>query len=238
LAESAVRDDDLREFVMLLPEAAQRESEAASFKETVEGLGGSILAMELYAADTRDFSPHLRRMKSTLLGFSPSTPAQEEASFFDEIPVWVDGVFISAEEKGIYDILSRIAYLNVFGTIIGTEACGSRQVVEFATNIDREMIFVSNGLDQDETAEVKHLSDLYRDRFDREADLVSMRGYDCMVLLLSILEQTASPQGIGKALSRTSDFVGVSGEIHFSPEGENVIVPVYKLEREGVRRLR
>lgn len=238
LAESAVRDEDLREFVMLLPEAAERESEAAGFKETVEGLGGSILTVELYAADTRDFSSHLRRIKSTLLGFSPSTPGQEEASFFDEIPVWVDGLFISAEEKGIYDILSRIAYLNILGTIIGTEACGSEQVVEFANNIDREMIFVSNGLDQDETAQRKHFSDLYRGQYDKEADLVSMRGYDCMVLLLSIMEQTASPQGIGKALARISDFVGVSGEIHFSPEGENVIVPVYKLEREGVRRLR
>jgi ABC-type branched-subunit amino acid transport system substrate-binding protein len=238
LAQSAIRDEDLRDFIMLVPQAKNSESEAASFKSTIEGFGGNVLVMEEYIPDTEDFSPHLKRIKDALLGFSSSSTRQEESSFFDEIPVWVDGIFVSADQKEMYDILSRIANLNVFGTIIGTEVCGERQVLEFARNIDRQVLFVSDDYNLRDVPERQHFSALYLEQYHREADLVSMRGYDCMMLLLSVFDKATSPRRIRNTLAKISDFWGISGGIGFDPAGENVVIPVYKLEKHGVKRLR
>jgi branched-chain amino acid transport system substrate-binding protein len=236
LAQCAVKDEGMRDFVLLAPEEEGSESEASSFTKTVEGLGGKILASEQYPADTQDFSPYLRRIKSQLLG---SPAAESEApSFSDQIPVWVDGIFISADQAQMYDILSRIANLNVFGTIIGTEVCGERQVMEFAKNIDRQMIFVSGQLGSQDEVGRKRFSAAYLDQYQTEPDLVSMLGYDCMTLLLRVFEQTNTPLGIRAALAETSDFRGVAGGVKFDSKGENVMIPVYKLESGQVRRLR
>jgi branched-chain amino acid transport system substrate-binding protein len=236
LAESAAKDQGLKEFVMLVPETAEPESEVPTFREVVEGLGGSILVVEVYPLGTQDFSPHIRRIKSGLLGFSPSP--QEEASFFDEIPVWTDGLFIWANQRDLYDILSRIANLNLFGTIIGTDVCGDEQVLEFARNIDRRMIFVSSAFQQERTPERRHFSELYSDRYGKDPDFVSALSYDCMMLLLPILSRTTSPPAIRNALARIQEHAGISGRIRFDSDGENVVAPVYKLEKGRVERLR
>lgn len=238
LAETAVKDEGLRELVMLVPEFQDSESEAANFKIRAEGLGVEILMSEEYSPDVEDFSPHLRAIKNRLMGLSSSSSLQEEGSFLDEVPVWVDGIFISADQTGMYDILSRIANMNIFGTILGTEVCGEKQVIEFAKNIDRKMIFVSNGFSLKETVETKRFFDLYLEQHKREPDLVSMLGFDSMMLLASIMERTVTPRGIRGFLARTSGFAGVSGGVSFDSEGENTMVPVYKLEGGQVKRMR
>ncbi len=236
LAQCAVKDEGMKEFVLLVPEGEEPESETTSFRKTVEGLGGRILTWEQYPADTQDFSLFLRRIKGRLLGLSPTE--SEGPSFNDQIPVWVDGIFISADQTQMYDILSRIANLNVFGTIIGTEVCGERQVIEFAKNIDRQMLFASSQFGSQDEADRKRFSDAYLDQYQAEPDLVSMLGYDCMTLLLKVFDKTGSPLGIRADLAETSDFEGVAGGIKFDSQGENVMIPVYKLENRQVSRLR
>jgi branched-chain amino acid transport system substrate-binding protein len=238
LAEFAVRDQGFKDLVMLIPEGEPTESEALSFKQTVEELGGKILAVERYPVDTRDFSPYLREIKNVLLGFPSNSTAREEGSLFDQVPAWVDGLFITADQTEMYDILSRITNLNIFSTIIGTEALGNDQVLGFARNIDREMIFTSNSFAQNDNSQRQRLLDLYHELYKKEPDLVTMLGYDCMQLLLSVFKNTTSPEGIRNGLLSTSDFKGASGEVRFDPEGENVSVPIYRLEREGVKRVR
>lgn len=238
LAEFAVQNEHLREFAMLVPEVQQEGSEALSFKATVEELGGRIVALEQYPSGTQDFSPHLKGIKNVLLGSSSSPPSQEEGSFFDEVPVWLDGLFISANQREMYDILSRIANFNVFGTIIGTEVCGEQQVLGFAQIIDREMIFASNKFTNNTNPQRQYLSVLYRERHNRDPDLISMLGYDSMLLLLSVLEDANSPGGIRDALLAISDFRGAAGEVSFDPNGENTKIAVYKLKRGEVKPAR
>jgi len=238
LAEFAVREQGLRDFAMLVPAGKQEESEASGFKAAVEELGGRIVAVEHYTPDTRDFSPHLRGIKSVLLGLSSSPPSDGD-SFFDEVPVWPDGLFISADRKGMYDILSRIHNLNIFGTIIGTEVCGDEQVLGFARNIDREMIFASNRFtDHDHNPRRLRFSELYLERHEREPDFVSALGYDSMLLLLSVLKKASSPEGIKDGLRAVSDFEGVAGKVEFDLNGENTKTSIYKLEKREVRRVR
>ncbi len=59
-----------------------------------------------------------------------------------------------------------------------------------------------------------------------------------MELLLSVFENATSPEGIRNTLLETRDFKGAAGDINFNPQGENVSVPIYKLENGGMKRMR
>jgi branched-chain amino acid transport system substrate-binding protein len=238
LAEFVMREQNLQDFVMLIPEEGQNKTEALSFKETVEELGGKVVAIEYYPPGTQSFSPYLRKIKNMLLGPPSSSLPDEDESFFDQIPVWVDGFFISADQSEIYDILSQIINLHIYATIIGPEGCGNQQVLEFAQNLDREIIFTSDAFPQNNDPQRQRLLKLYYDQYEKYPDRVSMLGYDSMNLLLSIFENVSSPEKINDALLRIFDFKGVAGEIHFDPEGENIYVPIYKLENGWVKRVR
>lgn len=238
LAEFVVREQDLREFVMLIPENEQSAPAALSFKEAVVELRGKILAIKHYPPGTQSFSPYLREIKNMLLGLHSSSLPDEESSFFDQVPVWVDGLFISADQSEIYDILSHIVNLNIYATIIGSQGWGDQQVLEFAKDLDREMIFTSDAFSKNNDPQRRHPSELYYNQYEIEPDRVSMLGYDCMELLLSVFENVTSSEKIKDALLRTSNFKGAVGEIRFSPQGENIYIPIYKLENGQVRRVR
>ena len=238
LAEFVIQNQNFQDFVMLIPEDEQRALEALSFKETVVELGGKIVTMEYYPSGTQSFSPYLRKIKNMLLGIHSSSLPDKEDSFFDQVPVWLDGFFISADQNEIYDILSQIINLHIYATIIGTQGCGNQQVLEFAKNIDREIIFTSDAFPQNNDPQRQQLSELYIDQYKKDPDRVSMLGYDSMLLLLSIFENVASPEKVKDALLRTLDFKGAAGEIHFDPQGENIYIPIYKLENGWVRRVR
>jgi len=238
LAEFVLQDQNLEDFVMLIPEEGSNRLEALSFEETVEKLGGKILAVEYYPPGTQDFSPYLREIKNILLGSSFPSPLEEEGSFFDQIPVWVDGFFVLADQKEMYDILSHMANFNIYATIIGSQGCGNQQVLEFAQILDRKMIFTSDVFPHNDNPQRPRFLQLYFNQYGKEPDRVSMLGYDAMILLLSILENFTSPEGIRNALLKTHGFEGASGEIHFDPQGENVFVPIFKLDNGVMKRVR
>jgi ABC-type branched-subunit amino acid transport system substrate-binding protein len=241
LGEFAVRHQKLRDFIVLLPEGEGAGSEALAFKEVVEQLGGDLKVIQYYPPGTTDFSPHLQEIKNVLLGFPPSQAQQEkeeDGSFFDEIPVWMDGFFVSADQSGMYDILSHIANLNIYAVVIGTDVCGDKQVLEFAKNIDREVIFSSTTYSREDNPLWQDVSELYSSQYEREADQVSMLGYDSMSLLLSILEKVTSPENIKEALLSAGHFKGVAGEVYFDAEGENRNTPIYLLEKGKIKKVR
>jgi len=238
LAEFVVKEQKLLDFVLLIPEEGEGKLVGLSYKEAVEKLGGKIVAIEYYPVGTQDFSSYLRRIKEKLLGLPPSSSEEGEESFLDQIPAWVDGFFVSAAQRGMYDILSRIANFNIFTTIIGADECGSQPVLGLAKDLDQKMIFTSNAYFENDNPQKADFSRVYRDRYRREPNRVSVLGFDCMKLLLSTLENATSPEEIRDALSRTFNFNGAWGEIRFDAEGENVYIPIYQLENGMVRRLR
>jgi ABC-type branched-subunit amino acid transport system substrate-binding protein len=238
LAEFVVRYQKLKDFIILLPEGEQEESEALAFMEMVEQLGGRLQVIQYYPPGTTDFSPYLREIKNVLLGYPPSQAQDEDGSFFDQIPVWVEGFFVSADQNEMYDILSHIANLNIYATVIATEGCGDKQVLEFAKNIDRGVIFSSASFPREDNPLWEDVSEIYSNKYEREADQVSMLGYDSMCLLLSILEKFTSPENIRDALLSTHDFKGAAGDVDFDAEGENNNIPIYKLENGVINKVR
>lgn len=244
MAEFLVGNQRFSDFAMLLPEESQKQDEVLNFKETVESLGGKVVAVGHYPAGTDDFLPYIKRIKSMLLGIDPASLQDESGSFFDQMPAKVDGFFISADEKDMYSILSNLANLKIYTTIIGMAGWKDRQLISLAQSLKQELIFTSEEYSSDEKSELgpsvpekEDFAMLYSDQYKKEPDRVFTLGYDSMKLLLSILDNVTTPEEIREALSRISDFKGASGEIRFDENGENSYIPIYKLENGQVTRL-
>ena len=251
MAEFLIRNQKFSDFAMLIPEEGQNKTGALSFKEAVEGQGGKIIAVEHYPPGSDDFSPHLQRIKSALLGVNPSSLQEESGSFFDQMPARVDGFFISANEKDMYTILSSLANFKIYTTVIGMEWWGDKQLLALAQSLHQEIIFTTDEHPQDDKSELRFASPekenflkLYYEQNKKEPDQLFMLGYDSMKLLLSIFstesrgEDFTAPEQIMTALSATVDFKGASGEISFDENGENSYIPIYKLENGQMIRLR
>ena len=237
MAEFLIRNQKFTDFVILLPEEGQSRIEALDFKETVEKLGGKLVTVEHYPFGTDDFSTYIRKIKSVLLGMEPSTLQDESGSFFDQMPARVDGFFISADESQMYTILSSLSNFKIYTTIIGMEMWKDPHLLSLAQSLKQEMIFTSEEYSDDKKPKREDFLNLYHAKYEKEPDQFFKLGYDSMKLLLSILENSTSPEEINDALLKTSDFKGASGEISFDENGENSYVPIYKLENGQLRRL-
>jgi ABC-type branched-subunit amino acid transport system substrate-binding protein len=260
MAEFLIRNQKFSDFAMLIPEGGQNKTEALSFKEAVEKEGGKMMAVAYYPPGTDDFSLYIKRIKSALLGVNPSTLPEESGSFFDQMPARVDGFFISADEKDMYTILSSLANFKIYTAVIGMGWWGDQQLLALAQSLHQEMIFTADEQPQQNESKtvfagterenfLKLYYEQYKSVLDRSAfggkgpDQLFMLGYDAMKLLLSFFstgstgEDVTSPEQIMTALLSTVDFKGASGEIRFDSQGENIYIPVYKVENGQIKRL-
>ena len=243
MAEFAVRSQNLSDFIMLLPETGRNDPGVLNFKKTTEQLGGQILAVEYYPSGTTDFSPYIESLKKIILGITPSSPSEETGSFFDQMPARVDGFFFSADQMNWYSIFSNLATSKVYTTVITMDWRKDPQFTDLAKNSNQKLIFTTDESPPGEETESEidrsdseNFLKLYKDK--TEPDRFLLWGYDSMKLLLSIFDEAATPDKIAAALSSTSDFKGITGEINFDPERENIYIPIYILENGEIKRIR
>jgi branched-chain amino acid transport system substrate-binding protein len=260
MAEFLIRNQKFSDFAMLIPEGGENKTEALGFKEAVEQEGGKMMAVAYYPPGTDDFSSYIKKIKSALLGVSPTSFQEESSSFFDQMPARVDGFFISADEKDMYTILSSLANFKIYTTVIGMERWDDQQLLALTQSLKQEMIFTTDEHPQNDKIELgfesperenflKLYYEQYKSVLDRSAfggkepDQLFMLGYDSMKLLLSILstgsmgEDVTSPEQIMTALSTTVDFKGAAGKIRFDSQGENIYIPIYEVENGQIKRL-
>ncbi len=245
MAEFVVRSQVFSDFVMLIPEPGGDNTKALNFKNTVEALGGKILAVEYYPPGTVDFSPYIERIKKALLGITSSSPPEESGSFFDQMPARVDGFFLSADQKDWPSVFSNLVDFKVYTTVISMEWRQDPQFLDLAKSLNQKLIFTTDKSPSNEEEELsstgserENFLKLYQGKYKKEPGQFLLEGYDCMKLLLSIFEEAATPEKIAAALSSTADFKGVAGEISFDSERENIYIPIYKLESGEIKRLR
>ncbi len=240
LAELAIKEKGLVDFVMFVSDDEGAGELARGFQEEAKKLGAKILIPERFSEETSDFIPALRKIKRVLLE-KPAAGyvSEEEESFVSEIPVKVDGFFIIAGEDQMLKILPQISFLKISTTVIGTEGCGSGEVLNLALNLNQELIFTSDTYHlRDDQTWMSFLA-LYRDNYKEEPDRVAALNFDAMNLLISIFEkEITDPEKIADNLAHTRHFKGASGSIWFDQYGENRSIPVYGYRGGNVERLR
>jgi branched-chain amino acid transport system substrate-binding protein len=243
MAEFAVRGQNLSDFIMLLPEAGKKDTEALNFKQAVEQLGGQVLAVEYYPPGTTDFSPYIEKLKKTVLGITLSSPSEETGSFFDQMPARVDGFFFSADQTSWYSVFSSLSTSKIYTTVISMDWRKDQQFAGLAGSLNQKLLFTTDEFppsgesesDIDRPDSEKFLKS-YKDQ--KEPDRFLLWGYDSMKLLLSIFDEAATPEKIAAALASTTNFNGITGKISFDPERENTYIPIYKLENGEIKKIR
>jgi branched-chain amino acid transport system substrate-binding protein len=240
LAEFAVKEKQLIDFVMFVSEDQGAGELARSFQAEAEKLGAKIMILEYFSDETSDFIPALRKIKRILLEKpAPDYVSEEEESFISEIPVKVDGFFIIAGKDQMLKTLPQISFLKINTTVIGTEGCGHREVLNLASNLNQGLIFTSDTYHLKDDQTWRSFLALYRDKHKEEPDRVAALSFDAMNLLLSIFEKgITNPQRVADQLAQTQNFEGASGSIWFDPHGENKNIPVYGYRAGKVEKLR
>ena len=240
LAEFVIKEMKLSDFVMIVSDDPGAWGLAQSFEEESKKSGAKIVALEYFSEETADFIPALRRIKRILLEKPPSDyTSEEEESFINEIPVKVDGFFIAAGGDQMLKILPAIFFLKINTTLIGTEGCGNREVLNLAQNLNQELIFTSDSYHLKDDQAFRSFSALYHNKYKEEPDRVAALGFDAANLLISILEKRdTSTEKIRDSLVKIKDFRGASGTIEFDQHGENKNISIYRCHAGGVERLR
>ena len=240
LAEFVIKEKKLFDFVMFVSDDQSAQEFALSFQEEAQKLGAKIMTLEYFSEETADFIPALRKIKRILLEKPPSGyVSEEEEAFINEIPVKIDGFFIAAGEDQMLKILPQISFLKINTTVIGTDGCGNREVLNLAQNLNQKLIFGSDSYHLKDDQTWRSFLALYHDNYKEKPDRVAALGFDAMNLLISIFEKgITSPGKIKNSLVHTKNFAGASGTIRFDRHGENKNISIYTSQAGKVERLR
>jgi branched-chain amino acid transport system substrate-binding protein len=240
LADFVIKEKKLSDFVMFVSYEQEDQEFALSFQEEAQKMGAKIMASEYLSEETEDFIPLLRKIKSILLERPPFDYGSKTDEFFiNEIPVKLDGFLIVAGKDQILKILPQISFLKINTKIIGTEGCGSGEVLNLAQNLNQELIFTSDAYHLEDDQAWRSFSALYYKEHNQEPDRVAALGFDAMNLLISILEKRIfSPERIKESLLEIKNFEGVLGGIGFDLYGENKNIPIFEYQAGKVERLR
>ncbi|MBZ5750059.1 MULTISPECIES: ABC transporter substrate-binding protein [Metabacillus] len=168
---------------------------AASFKETFEAAGGTIVAEESYVAKDTDFRSTLTRIKAQNPDF-----------------IFIPGYY---EEVGL--IVKQAREMGITVPLMGGDGWDSPKLVELAGAEALNNTFITNHYsaeDPDET--IQNFVKMFKEKNkDAAPDAFNGLGYDTVYLLKDAIERAGStdPVAIKDALAETKDLRLVTGVV-------------------------
>lgn len=166
---------------------------AASFKETFEAAGGTIVAEEAYVAKDTDFRSTLTRIK----GQNPEF-------------VFIPGYY---EEVGLIIKQAREMGLNV--PFMGADGWDSPKLIELAGAENLNNTFITNHYSSEDPDEkIQNFVTKFKEKYNgKSPDAFNALGYDSVYLLADAIKRAGStdPVAIKDALAATKDLSLVTG---------------------------
>lgn len=189
------------------------EGLAASFIETFQSLGGTIVAQEAYTTGDTDFNAIL----TSLAGKD-----------FDAI--WLPGYY---QEVGL--IIKQARALGIDVPVLGADGFDSPVLAELAGENALHDVYYSNhysSLNEDET--VTAFIEAFKEKYGKEPDAFNALGYDAAKLICDAIERAgeATPEAIQQALASTADFKAVTGTLSID-ENHNAQKALVVIRIEG-----
>ena len=168
------------------------------FKETFEGLGGTVVAEQAYSEGDSDFKAQLTALKA----------AEPEAIF-------VPGYYIEAAL-----VVKQARELNMTMPMLGGDGWDSSKLLEVG-GLSLNNTYYSTHYSTDDTSwAVQNFVAKYRSRFNEMPDAMAALGYDAGLILFDAIRRAGSTDGpaIRDALGATENFSGVTGRITIDKE--------------------
>ena len=220
--------------VIITPTSPENLRMARAFAGRFEERGGTILGVEYFRARETNFGPYIRDIKSLVLGelldsivFLNDDGDTIEA---EEVPVWVDCMYIPANAGQLRQLLPQINFYNLNTVYLGGDGWGNSTVYSLGEAVTKKCYFTS-GLIKDEYGEqAQQFAAAFDRMYGHQPGRLEALGYDAMGLICEAIKTGHySHSEITQYLSSIRNYNGASGTVTFGTHRENIALPVFKI---------
>ena len=167
---------------------------AEYFKKTFEAKGGTIVAEEGFVKGDRDF-------KATLTKIRGKTP---------------EFIYVPGYYEEVAPLIKQARELEIKAPMGGGDGWDSPDMVEVATAAHlNKTYFTHHYSSQDKDPKIVTFVEAYQAKYNKDPDAFAALGYDAVQLLVQAIKDanSAEPAAITAALSKISDFEGITGKM-------------------------
>jgi len=234
----------LKSFATLAPADEYGQTVTDAFTQTIDELGGTIVAQQWYYAGAQDFKRQFSAIRASAMKFSPrdsltvamyqdslararreiapvldyaAHPSQQIIDNF-EVPIRsIDGIFLPAYEEDIEALAPQLALANIAALPLGGEAWFNPELLTTQKRYINGLVFFS-GKFVDETAlEFIQFVNKYRGITRSSPTIFTVYGYDLMRLLSAAVDAgNISSADIVRYLEKMKNYIGLGGSYSFS----------------------
>lgn len=236
VARHAIRDLGLKRFAVLYPSDKFGTEMSQYFWDSVETLGGKMVAAESYSPGETDFRKSVDRLSGLFYldarqreldllaeereANNIKKRTRKTEQFFNLKPIVdYEAVFIPDEPKVAGQILPTFAYRDVEQIkFLGTSSWNSSEFLTRAQNYADKSSFVDAFFSESKKPSVVNFLKKYRSIFEQEPTALEVLAYDAALVLKSALSSptpSLTRTEIRDRLKATKDFPGTTGEITF-----------------------
>lgn len=222
LIDYAIRDLDLRTFAVFYPNSPYGLYFKNLFAQEVSRRGGKISGVVIYQEDQTDFSQEIKGFFKIETIQKSDTKRKKEEEFNPLRSV--DGIFIPDTHDRVAMILSQMAYFDVKGTFLGTNAWNGPGLISTAGSAAEGAIFVDLFFKKDSSPWVVRFVEEFRKNYQRDPEILEALGYDGAKLLKDILQSKliSTPLQMKEEIRQVQNFQGVSGLKGFGEDGKAI----------------
>ena len=222
LVDYAIRDLDLRTFTVFYPNSPYGLYFKNLFAQEVSRRGGKIPGVVVYQEDQTDFSQEIKGFFKIETIQKPDTKRKKEEEFKPLRSV--DGIFIPDTHDRVAMILSQMAYYDVKGTFLGTNAWNGPGLISTAGRAAEGAIFVDLFFKKDSSPLVIRFIEEFQKTYQRDPEILEALGYDGAKLLKEILQSKLilTPLQMKEEIRQVQNFQGVSGLKGFGEDGKAI----------------
>jgi branched-chain amino acid transport system substrate-binding protein len=238
LVEYAIRDLDLRTFAVFYPNSPYGLYFKNLFAQEVSRRKGKILGVVAYQEDQTDFSQEIKGFfKIETIQKSDSKRKKEEE--FKPL-LSVDGIFIPDTQDRVAMILSQMAYYDVRGTFLGTNAWNGPGLISTAGRAAEGATFIDLFFKKDPSPLVVRFIEEFQKTYQRDPEILEALGYDGAKLLKDILQSKliSTPLQMKEEIRQVQNFQGVSGLKGFGEDGKAIrTLRILKVDKGQIEQI-
>ena len=205
-----------------------------AFSDRFTNLGGTILAVQYYRARDKDFGPHIRDMKSLILG------TIKDSTFFindrgdtldiDGLPVHLDCLFMPGPASQIRLLLPQVNFYQIKTAYLGTDSWGDNSLYRLGDNVTKHAVFPSAFLGTAQSEQAIRFATAFDERYGRAPQRLSALGFDALMIIAQASQSGRQSRGrLLTQLSSIRKYNGASGVIDFGENRENIDMPMFRI---------
>ncbi|MEJ2588787.1 MAG: penicillin-binding protein activator [Deltaproteobacteria bacterium] len=240
LLEVAMGQIGFDRFAVLYPDDPYGRYCMTLFRDGVIKRGGAIRTCESYNTDETDFADPIRKMvhldapQSKVVQerlAAKRIPEVEEETILPEAPAPVidfDAIFIPDSFQRVAMIAPQLAFHDILGVrLMGTSAWQSPELLKQAGDYIQEAFFPSGFFKDAQTRGINAFVSTYRAYFDAAPGTLAATAYDTISLLKRVMDKhhIQTRNALKDALLAYRGWDGLTGSIHFTPQGEAIKRP-------------